>query len=803
MHHFFEAITNTDGQSLIGYFARVVNPTTQMLVPIYSDNSGTPVSVISGVTNAAKTDDYGNLSLYVDPGTYHLDIYGSDSTTFLFRVSNIAMNSTKGDTGDKGDPGDPGPALATFFTLASFKAAPTSNATQVLQASGVPAGTFIWTLGNYTGQADDVNIIKADSTSLSVGAWVRQKADGIAASLPGFPAIVKTLGDALPYISPGEFFGIKSDGTDDTLALRAAIEAVANRSNGPGGVLSLKPGGTARTGDQTIVKPFVILELNGGTIQPNLNGGNTAGLRMMSDATVRGGMIDVRSTGSPGIQVSIHSPILLGVPYGEGGTVASPSVLDNVSRVLIEDMVLLSNKDLGPVASGGATGIHLVGNVHDCIARRIRIPANNKMQGAIGIDWGIRGEVAGAQAIFSDPTKMAQNRTNFDAGNAFTTHPHDNHFSDFLIEALSRPYQVGIVDSGTFAGRNSGGYGNSFRRFHALQTTESGAVSHVGDLGFEFAKGADLARAFLGNVFEDFVIEEVGTGVGIKSDSDADNVRRAIADYAYSARFAPTWKTDIVFNRVKARTTNAVDGEQGGLYCFRQNGGTFVDIDMRGFGIGARYVGATDITDTGGRYTFSKRQNISLEGGCARIEFVNLRDVSYGNRIGATYSNVHFQSADLCAIRGGSVGAMASDESARHAILLNAPGDGNQRTTLSGVRINSHGSGGFGVVAASSSAWGTLQVIENITYGSFVTNTYTGELAQPIRRRGAGLGADYVMPQAGNLSDTLTTLSGKSVLQGETFDYSNPAAGGKKGLVAVAAGPASSTTLKPFGAIDA
>lgn len=625
----------------------------------------------------------------------------------------------------------------------------------------------------------------------------------IGASLPGFPAIVKTLGDALPYISPGEFFGIKSDGADDTLALRSAIEAVANRSNGPGGVLSLKPGGTTRTGDQTIVKPFVVLELNGGTIQPNLNGGNTAGLRMMSDATVRGGMIDVRSTGSPGIQVPIHSPILLGVPYGEGGTVASPSALDNVSRALIEDMVLLSNKDLGPVASGGATGIHLVGNVHDCVARRIRIPANNKMQGAIGIDWGIRGEVAGAQAIFSDPTKMAQNRTNFDAGYAFTTHPHDNHFSDFLIEALSRPYQVGIVDSGTFAGRNSGGYGNSFRRFHALQTTESGAVSHVGDLGFEFAKGADLARAFLGNVFEDFVIEEVGTGVGIKSDSDADNVRRAISDYAYSARFAPTWKTDIVFNRVKARTTNAVDGEQGGLYCFRQNGGTFVDIDMRGFGIGARYVGATDITDTGGRYTFSKRQNISLEGGCARIEFVNLRDVSYGNRIGATYSNIHFQSADLCAIRGGSVGAMASDESARHAILLNAPADGNQRTTLSGVRINSHGSGGFGIVAASSSAWGTLQVIENITYGSFVTNTYTGELAQPIRRRGAGLGADYVMPQAGNLTDTLSTLSGKSVLQGETFDYSNPAAGGKKGLVAVATGPASSTTLKPFGAIDA
>lgn len=174
MHHFFEAITNTDGQSLIGYFARVVNPTTQALVTLYSDNSGTPISVVSGVTNAGKTDDYGNLSLYVDPGTYNLDIYASDSTTFLFRVPNVAMNSTKGDTGEKGDPGDSGPADNTYSTLSAFKASDIGRKTaSLVGVSGVSDGRFNWTLGNYTGQADDVNIIKADSTALSVGAWVR------------------------------------------------------------------------------------------------------------------------------------------------------------------------------------------------------------------------------------------------------------------------------------------------------------------------------------------------------------------------------------------------------------------------------------------------------------------------------------------------------------------------------------------------------------------------------------------------------------------------------------------------------
>lgn len=111
MHHFFEAITNTAGDSLIGYFARVINRTTQNTVTLSSDENGTPIVVVSGVENMAKTDDYGNLSLYVDPGTYHLDIYAPNTTTFLYRVSDVAMNSTKGDAGPQGDQGPAGEGL--------------------------------------------------------------------------------------------------------------------------------------------------------------------------------------------------------------------------------------------------------------------------------------------------------------------------------------------------------------------------------------------------------------------------------------------------------------------------------------------------------------------------------------------------------------------------------------------------------------------------------------------------------------------------------------------------------------------
>lgn len=112
MHHFFEAITNRSGDSMIGYFGRVVDPATLATVTIASDNNGTPIFTVSGVENMAKTDENGNISLYVAPGTYHLDIYQPDATTFIMRVPNVAMNSSKGDQGDIGPVGPPGEGLA-------------------------------------------------------------------------------------------------------------------------------------------------------------------------------------------------------------------------------------------------------------------------------------------------------------------------------------------------------------------------------------------------------------------------------------------------------------------------------------------------------------------------------------------------------------------------------------------------------------------------------------------------------------------------------------------------------------------
>lgn len=108
MHHYYQAITNINGDSLIGYFARVINPVTQAIVTLASDNNGTPIQVTSGVPDMAKTDDFGNLSFYVEPGTYDVQIFAPNATTPMYRIPNVGMTSEKGEKGDKGDPGNDG-----------------------------------------------------------------------------------------------------------------------------------------------------------------------------------------------------------------------------------------------------------------------------------------------------------------------------------------------------------------------------------------------------------------------------------------------------------------------------------------------------------------------------------------------------------------------------------------------------------------------------------------------------------------------------------------------------------------------
>jgi hypothetical protein len=95
-------------------------------------------------------------------------------------------------------------------TLSALKALPATG-TAELSDPALP-GTFFWTPGDFTGQADDTNIIKADSTALSVGAWVRQAADAVTFQQSGSGAVTRNAQDkARDFVSVLDY-GAVGDG---------------------------------------------------------------------------------------------------------------------------------------------------------------------------------------------------------------------------------------------------------------------------------------------------------------------------------------------------------------------------------------------------------------------------------------------------------------------------------------------------------------------------------------------------------------------------------------------------------------
>lgn len=71
MFHYFGTVTNTRGDSLPGWQVEVVQLSDgETVVPIFSDESGTPLA-----SNRAISDANGNYDFFVSNGTYSLRFY--------------------------------------------------------------------------------------------------------------------------------------------------------------------------------------------------------------------------------------------------------------------------------------------------------------------------------------------------------------------------------------------------------------------------------------------------------------------------------------------------------------------------------------------------------------------------------------------------------------------------------------------------------------------------------------------------------------------------------------------------------
>jgi hypothetical protein len=235
MYHFVEAITNTKGDALIGYFVKAVDSSGNV-ASIYADESSTPIISVSGVANAAKVDSDGNASFYVAGGTYHLDIYATDSTTFVRRISNIPMVDFTVAAGK----------VSSRATLAGFVAA-NGDAYDLIEPGR--DGTFVFDSSDLSAEvaADTLQGIyvppSSDTTGAS-GAWVRAERDVV---------------NVFWFMSAAEVADVRA-GTltqNVTLALKAASAYV----QGLGGGTLLVPPGKYLVGAQT----FNGTTLDGGT----------------------------------------------------------------------------------------------------------------------------------------------------------------------------------------------------------------------------------------------------------------------------------------------------------------------------------------------------------------------------------------------------------------------------------------------------------------------------------------------------------------------------------------------------------
>ena len=77
MFKYVNAFTNRSGDSLPGYYARLFDSDGNQ-ADLFADASGTPIATISGVANAALSDENGMFRWYIANGTYDIRFYDAN-----------------------------------------------------------------------------------------------------------------------------------------------------------------------------------------------------------------------------------------------------------------------------------------------------------------------------------------------------------------------------------------------------------------------------------------------------------------------------------------------------------------------------------------------------------------------------------------------------------------------------------------------------------------------------------------------------------------------------------------------------
>lgn len=263
MFHFFEAIQNKSGDALPGYLVKLFDASGN-LVPLYSDNAGTPIVNVSAIADTAVVDANGNVSLFVDYGTYDIGIY-SPSGSQIQVVNDVPMGGITITLAN-------GAAVSDRTALAGVLT-PVAGQLASLTESG-REGTFVFDSSNFVTKfgaplttidpAQGIYVAPSTDTTGASGAWVRKFSGPI----------------------EGDWFG--PDGVEDGTAINAAI-ALSGTIGKPRVRLSPKTYNTAINIPLNVAG--LTLDLNGATINSTV-ATNTPALSFAADgAALRNGRL--------------------------------------------------------------------------------------------------------------------------------------------------------------------------------------------------------------------------------------------------------------------------------------------------------------------------------------------------------------------------------------------------------------------------------------------------------------------------------------------------------------------------------
>lgn len=262
---------------------------------------------------------------------------------------------------------------AQVATLAALKALDIT----VIQAASLTdatlKGPFTWTTGDFTGQADDVNVIQANGVALTVGAWVRQKVDSVSFQQAGTDPTTRPASEKLKELPvSGDDFASLSAAVTEAASLGKGVQLLADTSLGSGSISFNAPSmgieGQAKILTSTGTTPVLVCEKAAGTV--TVKGPRFAGFGVTGKQGVRIGdptttIIDNDATNAFNLDWSMHGISAVGTGTG-GGTPTA----DSIGIVLAK---CFDGVDMGGESDGFETGLALVGcDINVLMAKRIQ-----------------------------------------------------------------------------------------------------------------------------------------------------------------------------------------------------------------------------------------------------------------------------------------------------------------------------------------------------------------------------------------------------------------------------------------------